>query len=114
MGELHLEIIVDRMKREFKVDGNVGAPQVAYRETITKLRRNRLHPQEAVRRLPASSPASSSSSSRLEPGSRVSSSRDEIRRRQHVPKEYIPGVQKGLNDSDAKAGVHRRLPDDRL
>jgi elongation factor G len=37
MGELHLEIIVDRMKREFKVECNVGAPQVAYRETIRKL-----------------------------------------------------------------------------
>lgn len=36
MGELHLEIIVDRMKREFKVDANVGAPQVAYRETFTE------------------------------------------------------------------------------
>ena len=36
MGELHLEIIVDRMKREFSVGANVGAPQVAYRETITK------------------------------------------------------------------------------
>jgi len=36
MGELHLEIIVDRMKREFKVEANVGAPQVAYREAITK------------------------------------------------------------------------------
>ncbi|MDR1365884.1 MAG: elongation factor G [Holosporales bacterium] len=36
MGELHLEIIVDRMCREFKVDANVGAPQVAYRETISK------------------------------------------------------------------------------
>ena len=36
MGELHLEIIVDRMKREFKVDASVGAPQVAYRETIRK------------------------------------------------------------------------------
>ena len=36
MGELHLEIIVDRMKREFKVDANIGAPQVAYRETITR------------------------------------------------------------------------------
>lgn len=36
MGELHLEIIVDRLKREFKVDANVGAPQVAYRETIKK------------------------------------------------------------------------------
>ena len=37
MGELHLEILVDRLKREFKVEANVGAPQVAYRETITKL-----------------------------------------------------------------------------
>ncbi len=36
MGELHLEIIIDRMRREFKVEANVGAPQVAYRETITK------------------------------------------------------------------------------
>jgi elongation factor G len=36
MGELHLEIIVDRMKREFRVDANVGVPQVAYRETITR------------------------------------------------------------------------------
>src|SRR5574338_1613996 len=36
MGELHLEILVDRMKREFKVEANVGAPQVAYRETITR------------------------------------------------------------------------------
>jgi elongation factor G len=36
MGELHLEILIDRMKREFKVDANVGAPQVAYRESITK------------------------------------------------------------------------------
>ncbi len=36
MGELHLEILVDRMKREFKVEANVGKPQVAYRETITK------------------------------------------------------------------------------
>src|SRR2546427_276704 len=37
MGELHLEIIVDRMKREFKVDANVGRPQVAYRETVRKI-----------------------------------------------------------------------------
>jgi elongation factor G len=36
MGELHLEIIVDRMKREFNVECQVGAPQVAYREAITK------------------------------------------------------------------------------
>src|SRR3970282_2160116 len=36
MGELHLEIIVERMRREFKVEANVGAPQVAYRETVRK------------------------------------------------------------------------------
>ncbi len=37
MGELHLDIIVDRMKREFKVECNVGAPQVSYRETIKNI-----------------------------------------------------------------------------
>jgi len=37
MGELHLEIIVDRLKREFKVDANIGKPRVAYRETIRKM-----------------------------------------------------------------------------
>ena len=36
MGELHLDILVDRMKREFGVEANVGEPQVAYRETITR------------------------------------------------------------------------------
>ena len=40
MGELHLEIIVDRLLREFKVEANVGAPQVAYKETIRKKRRS--------------------------------------------------------------------------
>ncbi len=50
MGELHLEIIVDRMKREFNVGANVGKPQVAYRETIRQDGRIRLHAQEADRR----------------------------------------------------------------
>ena len=46
MGELHLEIIIDRLKREFKVDANTGAPQIAYRETITEegRRRRQIHP----------------------------------------------------------------------
>ena len=50
MGELHLDILVDRMRREFKVEANVGKPQVAYRETIrTKVEKVRLHAQEADR-----------------------------------------------------------------
>ena len=50
MGELHLEIIVDRLKREFKVEADIGAPQVNYRESISKPPRPRYTPQEAVRR----------------------------------------------------------------
>ena len=51
MGELHLDILVDRLKREFKVEANIGAPQVAYRETVSSRDRDRLHPQEAVGRV---------------------------------------------------------------
>ena len=51
MGELHLDIKVDILKRTYKVEANIGAPQVAYRETITQARSTeRLHPQEADRR----------------------------------------------------------------
>ena len=46
MGELHLDIIVDRMKREFKVEANIGAPQVAYRETISKFSRKYIYTQK--------------------------------------------------------------------
>ena len=58
MGELHLEIIVDRMKREFKVDANVGKPQVAYRETITQERR-RPRASSSARRAARASTATS-------------------------------------------------------
>ncbi len=52
MGELHLDILVDRMRREFKVEANVGKPQVAYRETIKRDGgKGRVHAQEADRRL---------------------------------------------------------------
>ena len=89
MGELHLEILVDRMKREFKVEANVGAPQVAYREYLAKPVDLDLHPQEAVgrlrpvrrgqdqRRSRASAARASSSSTR----SRAATSRRNISRR---------------------------------
>ena len=51
MGELHLDIKVDILKRTYKVDANIGAPQVAFREKITQQGRGRLHAQEADRRL---------------------------------------------------------------
>ena len=49
MGELHLEIIVDRLLREFKVEANVGKPQVAYKETIRKKVDHETQVQETVR-----------------------------------------------------------------
>jgi elongation factor G len=96
MGELHLEIIVDRMKREFKVEANVGAPQVAYRETISKLYEcDYTHKKQSggsgqfarvkIRFEP------------LPPGSGFLFEAKVIGG--VVPKEYIPGVQKGLNSS---------------
>ena len=73
MGELHLEIIVDRMQREFSVGANVGKPQVAYRETIRQTRGIRLHAQEADRRQRSIRARASCASSRLP--ARASSSR---------------------------------------
>ena len=48
MGEIHLDILVDRLKREFKVEANIGAPQVAYRETIAHEAEIRLYAQKAI------------------------------------------------------------------
>ena len=88
MGELHLEILVDRMKREFKVDANVGAPQVAYRETITRWCENRLHPQESRPAVRASSRVSSWSSSRSSPARDLSFENKVTGG--SVPKEFVP------------------------
>ena len=106
MGELHLEIIVDRMKREFKVEANVGAPQVAYRETITRPANvDYTHKKQTggtgqfARVKLTFSPGEKGSGfkfdSKIVGGS--------------VPKEYIPGVQKGL-ESALQNGVIAGFP----
>ncbi len=93
MGELHLEILVDRMKREFSVDATVGAPQVAYRETITKLAEvDYTHKKQSggagqfARIKLIFEP--------LQPGEGFVFESKIIGG--SVPKEYIPGVEKGL------------------
>jgi len=93
MGELHLDIIVDRMRREFKVEANVGAPQVAYRETITRVAEvDYTHKKQSggsgqfarVKIVFEPNPDGEDFvfESKIVGGS--------------VPKEYIPGVQKGI------------------
>jgi len=97
MGELHLEIIVDRMKREFKVEANVGKPQVAYRETIRQavpkaegkfIRQTGGRGQygHVILRLePAAEGAGFSFANELVGGV--------------IPKEFIPAVQKGVQEA---------------
>ena len=104
MGELHLEILVDRMKREFKVEANVGAPQVAYRETITKKTTiDHTHKKQTggagqyARVIIDFEPTEAGQG--FEFNSKIVGGR--------VPKEYIPGVEKGLRsamDSGIVAG----------
>ena len=94
MGELHLDIIVDRMKREFKVEANIGAPQVAYRETITKSYEiDYTHKKQ-------SGGAGQFARIKLliEPGETGSGFEFESKIvGGNVPREYIPGVEKGLS-----------------
>ena len=93
MGELHLDILVDRMKREFKVDANIGAPQVAYRETITKPSDvDYTHKKQSggagqfARVKMTISPG--------EPGTGFVFENKIVGGA--IPKEYIPGVEKGI------------------
>ena len=104
MGELHLDILVDRLKREFKVEANIGAPQVAYRETIDReVEHSYTHKKQSggsgqfgeVKLIitPTEPGEGYSFESRIVGGS--------------VPKEYIPGVEKGIKsvmDSGPLAG----------
>ncbi|MBU2935047.1 MULTISPECIES: elongation factor G [Pacificibacter] len=93
MGELHLDILVDRMKREFKVEANIGAPQVAYRETIShEVEHTYTHKKQSggsgqygevkMQIIPTEPGEGYSFESKIVGGS--------------VPKEYIPGVEKGI------------------
>jgi elongation factor G len=106
MGELHLEILVDRMKREFKVEANVGAPQVAYRETISKTTDvDYSHKKQSggagqfARVKITFTPG--------EPGSGY----EFINKIKggNIPTEYIPGVQKGLIQQQ-QSGVMAGFP----
>ncbi|KKT16872.1 MAG: Elongation factor G, partial [Parcubacteria group bacterium GW2011_GWC1_43_61] len=99
MGELHLEIIVDRMKREFKVEANVGRPQVAYRETIRKT-------AEAEGKYIRQSGGRGQYGHvwlRVEPGERASGFEfiNEIRGGV-IPQEYIPASEKGIIEAMEK------------
>ena len=96
MGELHLEIIVDRMKREYKVEANIGKPKVAYRETITRkiedegkfIRQSGGHGQYGHVVLQAEP---------LPKGSGVEF--DDLITGGAIPREFIPAVEKGIHDA---------------
>jgi len=106
MGELHLEIIIDRMKREFKVEANVGAPQVAYRETITK----KVEVQGKFVRQSGGRGQYGDCWLRIEPQEPGAGFAfvDEIKGGV-IPKEYIPAVGKGAEEA-AQLGVLAGFP----
>ena len=97
MGELHLEIIVDRLVREFQIQANVGRPQVTYRETITAGRRGRggVHPADRRPRSVRPGPAARRAAGRA-PGLRV---RERRARWRAVPREFVSAVERGAREA---------------
>jgi elongation factor G len=95
MGELHLDILVDRMKREFKVEANVGAPQVAYRESLAKpVDVDYTHKKQS-----GGSGQFGRVKVKVQPGERGQGFvfEDEIKGG-NIPKEYIPAIEKGFRE----------------
>ncbi len=106
MGELHLDIIVDRMRREFKVEANVGAPQVAFRETVSK----RANVDYTHKKQTGGSGQFARVKMTIEPNEQGKGYEFENKVvGGNVPKEYIPGVQKGVQ-SVVESGVLAGFP----
>ena len=96
MGELHLEILVDRMKREYKVEANVGAPQVAYRESLAKA----VDIDYTHKKQSGGSGQFGRVKLTVKPGERGQGINfiDEVKGG-NIPREYIPSVEKGMRET---------------
>jgi elongation factor G len=102
MGELHLDIIVDRMRREFKVEANVGAPQVAYREYLAKpVDVDYTHKKQS-----GGTGQFGRVKIKVTPGERGAgiTFKDEIKGG-NIPKEYIPAIEKGMRETAASGSL---------